>query len=377
MENIVRSHIAMLSSMRYTAIMCKDAAKIKNRLSRKLLAWYKRHQRALPWRETSDPYRIWISEIMLQQTQVDTVIPYYDRFLKTYPDVYSLARSPLQDVLKVWENLGYYSRARNIHAAARMIVDRYDGRIPDTPEAIKTIPGIGDYTVGAILSIAYGQALPAVDGNVSRIISRVLAIRQPVDEPQEQKKLRDLASALVPAKNPGDFNQALMDLGATICKPKSPTCPGCPIASICRARLLDLQNILPIKRKAPAVPRRLASAAVIRNQKGHLLLVRRPAIGLLASLWKLPGDFVETGKNMKSSLRHSVKKELGINIRVGKEVACVNHAYTHFRLTLHAYEAVLWKGEPEAIGCGDRRWASPADLMKLPMSKIDRMVIGK
>ena len=357
--------------------MIKDASKIKNLLGRRLLAWYKRHQRTLPWRETNDPYRIWISEIMLQQTQVDTVIPYYGRFLITYPDVYSLARASLTQVLKVWENLGYYSRARNIHAAARMIVDRFDGRIPDTPEAIKTLPGIGEYSAGAILSIAYGQALPAVDGNVRRILSRVLAIRQPVDAPGEQKKLRELAATLVPAKHPGDFNQALMDLGATICRAKNPDCPGCPIASFCRARLLDLQNILPITRKAPATPRRLASAAVIRNQEGKLLLVQRPTTGLLASLWKLPGGFVEAGENMKSSLRQRVKNELGIAIRVGKEVACVNHAYTHFRLTLHAYEAVLWKGEPEALACGQWRWATLADLKKLPLSKIDRMVIWK
>ncbi|PKN05958.1 MAG: A/G-specific adenine glycosylase [Deltaproteobacteria bacterium HGW-Deltaproteobacteria-7] len=354
----------------------KDAVRIKNLLSRKLLAWYKSHQRPLPWRETSDPYRIWISEIMLQQTQVDTVIPYYHRFLKVFPDVDTLARASLQDVLKVWENLGYYSRARNIHAAARMIVDRFDGRIPDTPDAIKTLPGIGEYSAGAILSIACGQALPAVDGNVRRILSRVLAIRQPVDEPREQMKLRELAAQLVPAERPGDFNQALMDLGATICRAKNPDCPGCPVKSICRARLLDLQNILPVTRKAPAIPRRLASAAVVRNQEDKLLLVQRPATGLLASLWKLPGGLVETGKKMENSLRHSVKKELGVTVRVGKEVACVDHVYTHFRLTLHAYEAVLLKGEPEALGCGGWRWAAPADIRKLPLSKIDRMVIA-
>lgn len=356
--------------------MMKDAAKIKNILGRHLLAWYKRHQRLLPWRETSDPYHIWISEIMLQQTQVDTVIPYYHRFLKTFPDVDTLARASLQQVLKVWENLGYYSRARNIHAAARIMVEMFDGRIPDTMGAIKTLPGIGDYSAGAILSIAYGQALPAVDGNVRRILSRVFAIRKPVDDSGEQKKLRELAMALVPAKHPGGFNQALMDLGATICKAKTPGCPDCPIASVCRARLLDLQGILPITRKTPAIPHRLAAAAVIRGQEGKLLVVQRPATGLLASLWKLPGDFVETGKNMENSLRHSVKKELGVTVRVGKEVACVNHAYTHFRLTLHAYEVVLWKGDHEALGCGEWRWAAPADLKKLPLSKIDRTVIA-
>ncbi len=356
--------------------MIKDAAQIKNLLGRQLLAWYKRHQRSLPWRETSDPYRIWISEIMLQQTQVDTVIPYYHRFLKAFPNVYALARAPLQDVLKAWENLGYYSRARNLHAAARMIVDQFDGRIPDTIEDIKTLPGIGQYSAGAILSIAYGQALPAVDGNVRRILSRVFAIRKPVDDPREQKKLFELAAALVPAKRPGDFNQALMDLGATICKAKNPNCSSCPMASICRAWLTDLQNILPVTRKAPAIPHRQAVAAVIRNPEGKLLVVQRPATGLLASLWKLPGGFIDDGENMESSLRRSVKEELGISIRAGKKLASVDHAYTHFRIKLHAYESILLKGAPKAIGCQEWRWATSSDLNKLPLSKIDRMVIA-
>jgi len=202
--------------------MMKDADKIKNLLNRKLLTWYRRNQRSLPWRKTSDPYRKWISEIMLQQTQVDTVIPYYHRFLKAFPTVSALARAPLQDVLKAWENLGYYSRARNIHAAAKVIVEKFGDQIPDNLEEIKTLPGIGEYSAGAILSIAYGQALPAVDGNVRRILCRLFAIRQPADDAQEQKQLQNLAASLIPVKHPGDFNQALMDLGATICKAKNP-----------------------------------------------------------------------------------------------------------------------------------------------------------
>lgn len=356
--------------------MIKDAVEIKNLLRRRLLAWYRRHQRSLPWRETNDPYRIWISEIMLQQTRVDTVIPYYHRFLKTFPDVRTLALATLQDVLKAWENLGYYSRARNIHAASRIIVNQWDARIPDTIEEIKTLPGIGDYSAGAILSIAYGQSLPAVDGNVRRILSRIFAIRKPVDDPGEQKKLRELAAALIPFIRPGDFNQALMDLGATICKAKTPNCASCPIASICRARLLDLQNILPITRKAPGIPHRLAGAAVIYNAESKLLIVQRPATGLLASLWKLPGGFIENGESMKNGLQHRVKKELGIAIRGGKEIACVNHVYTHFRISLHAHDSILLKGEPNALGCQDWQWATPADLKKLPMSKIDRMVLA-
>jgi A/G-specific adenine glycosylase len=356
--------------------MIKDAAEIKTLLSRRLLAWYKRRRRPLPWRETSDPYRIWISEIMLQQTQVDTVIPYYHRFLKAFPTVFALAAAPLGDVLKIWENLGYYTRARNLHAAARVVVDQFGGQIPDTTEAVKTLPGVGEYSAGAILSIAYGLALPAVDGNVRRILSRVFAVRKPVDDPGEQKKLRELAATLIPPKCPGDFNQALMDLGATICRAKNPGCSVCPFTSLCRARLAGCQESLPVKRKTRAIPRRQAAAAVIRNRKGLLLVVQRPATGLLASLWKLPGGFIENDENSKDSLERSVKKELGLSIRAQKKLASVDHAYTHFRLTLHAYECLLLSGKPKAPAGQEWLWAAPADLMKLPLSKIDRMVIA-
>jgi A/G-specific adenine glycosylase len=355
--------------------MMKDADKIKSLMNRQLLAWYKHNQRSLPWRKTNDPYRIWISEIMLQQTQVDTVIPYYHRFLKAFPTVSSLAGAPLQDVLKVWENLGYYSRARNIHAAARMIVEKFNGRIPDNLEELQTLPGIGLYTAGAILSIAYGQAIPAVDGNVRRILCRLFAIRKPVDDTREQKQLQKLAASLIPDKHPGDFNQAMMDLGATICKAKNPDCSRCPVAGHCKARLHDLQNILPITRKAPAIPHRQAAAAVIRNSEGLLLVVQRPASGLLASLWKLPGGFIESDEDLKKSLRHSVKEELGISIRPGIHLASVNHTYTHFRITLQAYECRLLKGAPKPLGCQNWRWASLTDIKKLPLSKIDRMIM--
>ncbi|MGP8154438.1 MAG: A/G-specific adenine glycosylase [Smithella sp.] len=356
--------------------MMKDADKIKSLLGRQLLAWYRSNQRSLPWRETSDPYRIWISEIMLQQTQVDTVIPYYHRFLKTFPTIASLAGAPLQDVLKAWENLGYYSRARNIHAAAQMIVEKFGGQIPDNLEGIKTLPGIGQYTAGAILSIAYGQALPAVDGNVRRILCRLFAIRKPVDDTWEQKQLHKLAVSLIPVKHPGDFNQALMDLGATICKVKNPDCSRCPVTCHCQARLHDLQSVLPMTRKAHAIPHRFAAAAVICNSQGKLLVVQRPTSGLLASLWKLPGGFIENVGGMKKWLKHSVKEELGLSIWPAKHLASVNHTYTHFRITLQAYECRLLKGAPKSIGCQDWRLVSLTDLKKLPLSKIDRMILA-
>jgi len=356
--------------------MIKNVHETKNLLNRRLLTWYRRHQRSLPWRKTSDPYHIWVSEIMLQQTQVETVIPYYQRFLKVFPNVSALARAPLQDVLKVWENLGYYSRAKNLHTAAKIIVEKLKGRIPDNFEEIKTLPGIGEYTAGAILSIAYGQTHPAVDGNIRRILCRLFAIRKPVDDPKEQKQLQKLAASLIPLKHPGDFNQALMDLGATICKSRNPDCSFCPIANICQARLQNLQNVLPVMSKTRAIPHRQAAAAVIQNSKGMLLVVQRPAAGLLASLWKLPGGFIQEGENAENSLKQNVKKELGISIRPGKHLASVNHTYTHFRVTLHAYECRLFKGMPKPLGCQNRQWASPADLKKLPLSKVDRMILA-
>jgi len=356
--------------------MTNDADHLRKMLRRRLLAWYSRRQRSLPWRETSDPYRIWISEIMLQQTQVDTVIPYYQRFMKYFPDVHALAGAELAQVLKAWENLGYYSRAKNIHKAARIIIDRFAGRIPDTPDAIKTLPGIGEYSAGAILSIAHGKPLPAVDGNVRRILSRVFAIRRPVDDPREQKKLHALAATLVPAKRPGDFNQALMDLGATICKPKNPGCAVCPIAAWCRAQLTGMQTVLPLVRKRPATPHREAACAVIRSADRRLLIAQRPAAGLLASLWKLPGSFIDDREGVEAGLKNSVKNELGISIRVIKKLASVDHAYTHFRATLRAYDCTLLKSEPEALGCQDWRWASDTDIGKVPMSKIDRKILA-
>lgn len=353
--------------------MLKAQPETRKLLGRRLLAWYKRFGRALPWRETSDPYRIWISEIMLQQTRVDTVIPYYDRFLKSFPDIFALASAPLQDVLKAWENLGYYSRARHLHEAAKIIVHRFDGRIPDTSEEIRTLPGIGDYTAGAISSIAFERAVPAVDGNVRRILSRVFAIGKPINDPREHKHFFELAASLVPGKHPGDFNQALMDLGATICRAKNPACGACPLASLCLARRDGLQNDLPVLRKSPAIPHRQAVAAVLRNRKGLLLVVQRPAAGLLASFWKLPGGFLKDHEKQETGLRRLVREELGLSIRVGKKLASVDHAYTHFRVTLQVHECFLFNGKPIVRGCRNRQWATAADLKKLPLSKIDRM----
>ncbi len=355
--------------------MIKESGKSNAAIPRKLLAWYEKEKRMLPWRETADPYRIWISEIMLQQTQVDTVVPYYHRFLTHFPTLEALAGASLQEVLKVWENMGYYSRARHLHAAAGEIIRKFNGRIPADHEDLLSLPGIGDYTAGAILSIAYGQKVPAIDGNVRRILSRLFAIREPLDRPDVKRRLHEIAAALVPRQKPGHFNQALMDLGATVCKAGEAVCSLCPVNAHCQAKKLGLQEMLPFVKKKSPIPHRREAAAVIRNREGQVLMVQRPAKGLLASLWKFPGGFLHQDAGNKEQLQQLVREELGVPISVGAELATVDHAYTHFRVTLSAYEARICGHAPPMTGSPLRQWISLNDLNKWPLAKVERLII--
>jgi A/G-specific adenine glycosylase len=341
-------------------------------IAKPLLAWYRKHRRILPWRENPDPYGVWISEIMLQQTQVDTVIPYYDRFLERFPTVTALAAAPLEQVLKAWENLGYYTRARNLHQAAKVICEKFKGKIPDTEEAIIALPGIGAYTAGAILSIAFRKPIPAVDGNVRRVLSRLFAIDAPIAQTDTQTAIQALAASLVPKKMPGSFNQALMDLGAIICTPKKPACTDCPLRDLCLARQAGLQDRLPLSSKKPPTPHERVTAAMIRNRRGEVLIVQRPAQGLLASLWKFPGGIVKKGESLSEGLTRSVHEELGLRIQVREQIASINHAYTHFRITLSAFRCTGCTGRPRALACQVWRWALPNDLHHLTFSKADR-----
>lgn len=345
-------------------------------IAKTLLAWYGRRRRVLPWRENPHPYGVWISEIMLQQTQVDTVIPYYHRFLERFPTVEALAAAPLEEVLKAWENLGYYARARNLHQAAKSICEKFKGKIPDTWEAIVALPGIGAYTAGAILSMAYGKPIAAVDGNVRRVLSRLFAIEAPITQRDTQKAIHALAASLIPKKSPGSFNQALMDLGAILCTPKTPACAACPLLDLCRARQAGLQDRLPRSAKKPPSPHERVTAAIIHNGKGEVLIVQRPARGLLASLWKFPGGILKGEESLAEGLTRAVHEELGIRIQVGKQIASINHAYTHFRITLWAFRCTRRTGRPRALACQAWRWASPDDLENLAFSKADRAIIS-
>ena len=344
-------------------------------INRGILLWYANESRPLPWRQTKDPYHIWVSEIMLQQTQVDTVIPYYHRFVTLFPTVRDLAKAPLDAVLKAWENLGYYSRARHMHAAAKHMVAHYDGNVPDTRDQLLQLPGIGDYTADAILSIAFGLPFAAVDANIRRVISRLFAIETPLEKQNTKKAITTIANRLVPKQSSGDFNQGMMDLGATVCKPQNPDCSQCPVSRFCEAFAKGLQNTLPIVKKRAPIPHYHTTAGMMTDQRGRLLLVQRPNNGLLGGLWKLPGGKQRSQESLKECLRRTVKEELGLTIQAHKEIAKVNHVYTHFRVTLHAFQCSVHAGKPETVQCQTWKWSTFAELDKFALSKVDRKIL--
>jgi A/G-specific adenine glycosylase len=341
-----------------------------------LLRWYPKHRRDLPWRKTRDPYRILVSEIMLQQTQVQTVIPYYRRWLIAFPDFQTLARAPLNQVLKLWEGLGYYSRARNFHALAKWVVKDYQGRLPDDEATLRSLPGIGRYTAGAVLSIAFRKSVPLVDGNVMRVFSRYFCIRKNISLPATQKTLWTVAEKLVPAGNPGDYNQALMELGATICTPRRPNCPRCPLKKNCKALRLGLQEKLPVKKKKERTPHFHIGAGVIWHQ-GKILISQRPLKGLLGGLWEFPGGKQEPGESLPETVRREIEEELGIQVEVGKKSAEVDHAYSHFKITLHAYHCAYKSGNVRALGVKAWRWVRPPELKKFAFPAADQPIIQK
>jgi A/G-specific adenine glycosylase len=342
-------------------------------LTEYLLGWYQCNRRELPWRKTGDPYRIWLSEIMLQQTQVETVIPYYHRFLEAFPTVQDLARASLDQVLLCWENLGYYARARHLHEAAKIIVARFGGNLPENREALLKLPGIGAYTAGAILSIAFGQTTPALDGNARRVLSRIFAVTDSIDEGPTQKYLENVAWSLIPSESTGCFNQALMELGALLCRAAMPHCPSCPLRDFCRACAGGLQAEIPVRTRRGPLPHRLITAGVLCDAE-RFLIVQRPPKGLLGALWKFPGDTMLAGETVDDCLRRTFREELGIGIETGAPIASIRHAYTHFRITLHAHHCRQEAGDPGVLKGGHWRWASLKDLRTLPFSKVDRMI---
>jgi len=340
----------------------------KQIIRRRLLSWYTVHRRRLPWRETSDPYAIWVSEVMLQQTRVDTAIAYYLRFMKRFPTVSLLAQADLQEVLKLWEGLGYYSRARNLHRAAGIVVDRFKGSVPDNPSDFRSLPGVGDYIAAAVLSIAFNQALPVVDGNVKRVLARLFEVEAPVNRSSAKRIFTKLADALLDAGEPAAFNQAIMELGALVCRPKNPDCAGCPLGGDCRAYAGGTVAEYPKRdRRAPVPEHRIAVGVVMKN--GLLLITRRKPEGLLGGLWVFPGGKLSSGQKGAAGCRRNVRKKTGLGVEVLDRIARVRHAYSHFKIILDAFACRYVDGDIALNGPVDHRWIRLEELEQYPLPR--------
>lgn len=353
--------------------MPADPAIRTRAIRRSLLAWFAAHARDLPWRQTGDPYAIWISEVMLQQTQVETVTPYYNRFLEKFPTIERLAAADLDGVLKAWEGLGYYTRARNLHKAAKAVVENHGGQIPDDLDSLLSLPGVGRYTAAAVGSIAFGLAAAVLDGNVIRVLSRLDCIKDDPSKPKNRAKLWDRAEELLDPNNPGDFNQAMMELGATVCLPRNPLCLSCPVAEQCLARHRGLQDKLPIRKKAAKLPLQVVAVGLIWKV-GKLLIDKRKPEGLLGGLWEFPGGKRIRGEKLPATIVREAKEELNIVIEPGRQVCVVEHAYSHFRVRLHVFECRFLSGRVRCRGCDEFRWVRPQDLDQFAFPGANRKI---
>jgi A/G-specific adenine glycosylase len=343
----------------------------------KLLYWFEREQRSLPWRQSRDAYRVWVSEIMLQQTRVDTVIPYYERFISKFPTVNDLAEAELEDVYKLWEGLGYYSRARNLHAAVREVQENYGGVVPGVPEEIHKLKGVGPYTAGAILSIAYGLPEPAVDGNVMRVLSRILHIEEDIAKPKTRKLFEALVRRIISIKNPSFFNQALMELGALICVPRSPRCHDCPVFEHCSARNLGIQEKLPVKSKAKQGRIVEMAVAIVHNNEGRWLLHKRPETGLLANLWEFPNSEIASDEAPKEVLSRFLYETFGVKAVPVDIILQDIHIFSHLQWNLSVYVCQYAGAEQLGIDAYRNRmaWVSTHELVKYPFSASHKKIV--
>jgi len=343
------------------------------RLASDLLAWYAQNRRDLPWRRTRDPYAIWISEVMLQQTRVEAVVPYYERWLRRFPTVRRLATANEGEVLAAWEGLGYYRRALQLRRTARVIDKDHRGTLPASAERLKELPGIGPYTAAAIAAFAFGQDEIALDGNLRRVLSRLTDLEIDPRSEEGEARIHRWASRHLPGGQASDFNQALMDLGAQVCLPRKPRCSLCPVRSRCRARLRGVQDLRPVRARSKPVPQRIATAGVVRRG-GRVLIGRRPEGSLLGGLWEFPGGKCRSRESAGACLRRELREELGVEVQVGEALGVYRHAYTHFQVTVHAFDCRLRRGRPVAREHTAIRWVHPASLGRYPMGNVARRI---
>ncbi len=343
-------------------------------IRKKLLNWYHANRRELPWRQTRNPYAIWISEIMLQQTRTATVVPYFQKFMGRFPDIHTLAEADLHDILKVWEGMGYYARARNLHRAAREIIRHHGGKIPSSFDQLKKLPGIGDYIAAAVSSIAFRNPCPVVDGNVKRVLSRLFLIDAPVNDSRAYKIFYSYALRFVDREtkdHQGIFNQAVMELGALVCKPRNPGCTRCPVAPHCRAVAENKVDQYPGRLKKARPPEYHVAAAVLKKN-GKILITRRKPDGHLGGLWEFPGGKVLKNETPEQACIRELGEEVNLEISVDSFLTRIKHAYTHFRIVMDIFNCSVVSGVLKLNGPVDFRWVTAEQLDLYPFPGADR-----
>lgn len=331
----------------------------------------------MPWRDCGDPYKIWVSEIMLQQTRVDQATPYFNRFIEYFPTVDDLADADQQEVLKVWEGLGYYSRARHLHAAAKLVVDKFYGKVPDNWDDITELKGVGPYTASAVLSIAYQKKHAVVDGNVIRVLSRYIGIEDDVRNSSTKNTIQDAADELISDERPGDFNQAVMELGAMVCTPSTPNCKECPVQTNCVACKTARTEDIPYKSSAKKRPHHQIGVGIIMNEDEEVLIALRPDDVMLGGMWEFPGGKQEYGEEMEETVKRELNEELDIDISITRSFMKLDHAYSHFKITMHAYLCKLENGTPKPKRSQEIRWIAIDELGDYPFPKANRKLTEK
>ena len=345
-----------------------------------LPAWFDGARRAMPWRETDaagrrDPYRVWLAETMLQQTRVDTATPYFERFVAAFPTVEALAAAPLDRVLVLWEGLGYYSRARNIHRAAQIVAEAHGGRVPRTAEAFGALPGVGPYTTAAVLSLAFGVPLAVLDGNVIRVMTRVFAVPDDARAPSTRAALQRRATELLDTDRPGRWNEAVMELGATVCTPRAPACPVCPLHGVCAAYAAGTPEAFPVVAPRKKVPEATVAVALVTDAAGRVLFQRRPVDAMLGGMWEFPGGKVEPGETPAAACAREVREELGVTVEVGREVTVVTHTYSHLKVRLHAFRCRITAGVPATVTGEPMQWLGLGDLAEIALPRASQKVL--
>jgi A/G-specific adenine glycosylase len=348
---------------------------LRRAIQERLLPWFAKNRRSFPWRKQRSPYRVWISELMLQQTRTEQVVPYFHRFMAAFPHLEALARAPRQAVLKAWEGLGYYARARNIHEAARCLVEKYHGEFPRDVEGLRALPGIGPYTAAAIASLAFGRDAAVVDGNVIRVLSRLMAFSEDPKTGSARRQFQAWADRLLVPGQAGVFNEAMMELGAVCCTPRKPRCAACPLQKVCRAFASGDPEAFPRVSKKVRVPHKIVGAGVVVNSRGRLLIAQRKDNAMLGGLWEFPGGSREEGETLPQCIVRELEEELGIHTEAGPHLTTVHHAYSHFTIELHAYWMRILKGRPRPIHCAHFVWVKLSELRKYPFSKADLTII--